>query len=91
MLAFQNGTPVILTRDGRHFVVCNGDLGPEDYPGSMLGDLIYGGRTTTGCGSIIDISDASECDPRSGCGEGKHGPLPPGGVVVQTRPRPEDN
>ena len=89
MLVFQNGSPVVLTREGRQFVVCNGDVGPEEYPGSMLGDPVYG-TTTTGCGSIIDITDASDCDPRDGCGEGRHGRLPPGGTVVQTRPRPEE-
>lgn len=86
MLAFQNGVPIFLTKDGRRFVVCNGDLGEEEYPGSMIGDLVYGGRTTTGCGAIIDITDSPDCHPSCGCGEGRHGALPAGATVAERRP-----
>jgi hypothetical protein len=91
MLVFQNGWPVVLTKGDRRFVVCNGAMGPEEYPGAMLGDLVYGGRTTTGCGSIIDITDAADCHPSHGCGEGTHGALPPGASVAETRPRDEES
>jgi hypothetical protein len=84
MLAFQNGWPIVLTKEGRRFVICNGAMGPEKYPGAMVGDLVYGGMTTTGCGSIIDITESGDCHPSCGCGLEKHGALPQAGVVVQT-------
>lgn len=83
MLVFERGFPVVLTRDGRRFVICNGALGPEEYPGAMLGDLMYGGMTTTGCRTIIDITEASEPRPEAGCGVTGHGTLPTGATVVE--------
>jgi len=83
MLVFERGMPMMLTRDGRRFVVCNGALGEEDYPGAMLGDPMYGGRMTTGCRTIIDVTDAAEARPESGCGQPGHGPLPSGATVVE--------
>lgn len=83
MLVFEGGFPVVLTRNGRRFVVCNGALGEEEYPGAMLGDLMYGGMTTTGCRAIIDITEASEPRPEAGCGAAGHGALPAGATVVQ--------
>ena len=76
MLAFQNGWPIVLTKEGRRFVVCNGAMGPEKSPGAMVGDLVYGGRTTTGCGAIIDITDTGDCHPSCGCGVQNMGPSP---------------
>ena len=81
MLVFRGGVPLVMNKHGRNYVVCNGGLGDEEYPGAMYGDLVYGNRTTTGCGTPIDVTDVPNYRPESGCGADGHGRLPEGAAI----------